>query len=252
MKKIIAALSFAILAFTMTNCEKGCKKSEPATPPTEEKAQENDKAMDSDKPASEKVEGEKESDNQPTGEKGKLMSEWKLTPGQKLYAVINTNMGVIKAELFWEKVPNTVMNFASLATGKIEWKNPKKNGEKEKSALYSGTIFHRVIKGFMIQGGDPEGTGMGGPGYKFNDEFDPSLKHDKAGILSMANAGPNTNGSQFFITEGPTPHLDNRHSVFGVVTEGLEVVNKIASVPTGPNDKPITDVKIEKIDIING
>lgn len=250
MRKIAVVLSLVMVAFTMTNCGKGCKKSEPETPTLQKNAVENGNALDTqklgDKPLSDNAQ-----ENKASGDKEKVMSEWKLQPDQKLFAVITTNKGVIKAELFWKQVPNTVWNFAALATGKKEWTN-RKTGAKEMSPLYSGTIFHRVIKEFMIQGGDPEGTGMGGPGYKFNDEFDPSLRHDKPGILSMANAGPNTNGSQFFITERATPHLDNRHSVFGQVVEGMDVVKNIASVATGPNDKPVEDVKIEKIDIIAG
>ena len=148
-------------------------------------------------------------------------------------ATITTSKGVIVAELFDSETPDTVANFEKLANGDF----------------YDGTRFHRVIANFMIQGGDRLGTGTGGPGYNFADEFHPSLRHSKAGILSMANAGPNTNGSQFFITLGPTPHLDNRHSVFGEVTEGMDVVRRIGSVPTGRSDRPVKPVVINHIAI---
>ena len=128
-------------------------------------------------------------------------------------------------------------NFVGLAEGTIEWTHPG-TGQKQKAPFYDGIVFHRVIDGFMIQGGDPLGKGYGGPGYKFEDEFHPSLRHTRAGMLSMANAGPNTNGSQFFITLGPTPHLDNRHTVFGEVVEGMDVVMKIGKTKTGAGDRP--------------
>src|SRR5438876_11294665 len=140
-----------------------------------------------------------------------------------LYAHFTTSEGSFKVHLFDEEAPSTVANFVGLAEGSKEWTDPR-TGRKVKQPYYNGTIFHRVIDGFMIQGGDPLGQGTGGPGYMFADEFHPGARHSKAGMLSMANAGPNTNGSQFFITLGPTPHLDNRHSVFGEVVEGLDVV----------------------------
>mgnify|MGYP002133037385 CR=1 FL=1 len=152
---------------------------------------------------------------------------------QRLIAKFKTNVGVFSIELFHDKVPNTVSNFATLA----------------KEGFYNGTIFHRVIDGFMIQGGDPEGSGRGGPDYRFADEFDRTLKHAKKGVLSMANAGPNTNGSQFFITLAPTPHLDGRHSVFGEVVEGMEVVEKIGKVETDAQDRPVSKVVVEQIDL---
>jgi peptidyl-prolyl cis-trans isomerase A (cyclophilin A) len=165
-----------------------------------------------------------------------------------VYAHFETSLGNFTAELFDAKTPKTVANFTGLAEGSKEWKHPK-TGEKSKKPFYDGIIFHRVIGGFMIQGGDPLGQGYGGPGYQFEDEFHPDLRHDRPGILSMANAGPNTNGSQFFITLGPTPHLDRRHSVFGAVVEGLDVVEKIGKVKTGPQDRPITPVVINALRI---
>ncbi len=168
-----------------------------------------------------------------------------------LYATFKTSMGDIVVRLFDDKAPKTVENFVGLAAGTKEWTDPK-TGAKVKRPLYSGTVFHRVIPNFMIQGGDPLGRGTGGPGYKFADEFHPDLRHNKAGILSMANAGPNTNGSQFFITHVPTPHLDNRHSVFGEVVKGQEVVVAIGNVPHGPGDRPLKDVVLNEVVISRG
>ena len=165
-----------------------------------------------------------------------------------VHAEFATTEGSFTVRLFDQEVPNTVANFVGLAEGTKEWTDPKTH-EKVTKPFYDGIIFHRVIEGFMIQGGDPLGQGIGGPGYKFADEFHPSLRHSKAGILSMANAGPNTNGSQFFITLAPTPHLDNRHSVFGEVTEGMDVVRRIGSTPTGRQDRPAKDVVINAVTI---
>jgi peptidyl-prolyl cis-trans isomerase A (cyclophilin A) len=173
-------------------------------------------------------------------------------PAVPLYATFKTSMGDIVIRLFDDKAPKTVANFVGLATGEKEWTDPK-TGQKVKRALYNGTIFHRVIPNFMIQGGDPLGNGTGGPGYRFEDEFSPELRHNKAGILSMANAGPNTNGSQFFITHVPTPHLDNRHSVFGEVVKGQEVVVAIGNVERSrPGDRPLKDVVLKEVVISRG
>ena len=165
-----------------------------------------------------------------------------------VYAQFETSEGNFTIRLFDKEAPNTVANFVGLAEGTKEWTDPRTN-QKVTQPYYDGIIFHRVIDGFMIQGGDPLGQGIGGPGYKFADEFHPSLRHSKPGILSMANAGPNTNGGQFFITLGPTPHLDNKHSVFGEVDEGMDVVRKIGSIATGPRDRPLKDVVIKSVKI---
>jgi peptidyl-prolyl cis-trans isomerase A (cyclophilin A) len=172
--------------------------------------------------------------------------EKKLKPGT--YAHFNTSEGNFTIQLFEKEAPKTVANFVGLAEGSKEWTDPK-SGEKVKKPFYNGLIFHRVIDGFMIQGGCPVGRGTGGPGYKFADEFSPKLRHSKAGILSMANSGPNTNGSQFFITLGPTPHLDDKHSIFGEVVEGMDVVKKIGSTRTDARDRPSKDVVIKELKI---
>ena len=164
-------------------------------------------------------------------------------------ATFVTNQGTFKVKLFPEHAPITVANFTDLASGKREWKDPRDN-QRKSDPLYNGTIFHRVIPGFMIQGGDPAGTGMGGPGYRFEDECPPGgPKFDRAGLLAMANAGPGTNGSQFFVTLAPTVHLNNKHTIFGEVTEGMDVVEAIGALPTGRQDRPEEDVVIEKIEI---
>lgn len=160
-----------------------------------------------------------------------------------------TSEGTFTTRLMPDHAPTTVANFVDLATGKREWKDPR-DGQRKSEPLYDGTIFHRVIPGFMIQGGDPQGTGMGGPGYKFEDECPPGgPKFDRAGLLAMANAGPNTNGSQFFVTLGPTPHLNGKHTIFGEVTDGMDVVEAIGDASTGSNDRPKSDVVLERVEI---
>ena len=163
-----------------------------------------------------------------------------------LYAEFDTSMGVILVKLTYEKTPVTVANFVALAEGN----HPKVREEYKGIKFYDGLIFHRVINNFMIQGGDPVGNGSGGPGYKFLDEFDQSLLHDKSGVLSMANSGPGTNGSQFFITEVPTPHLDFKHSVFGQVVKGIEIQDEISNVKTAIANRPEKDIIIKKLTII--
>jgi cyclophilin family peptidyl-prolyl cis-trans isomerase len=156
-------------------------------------------------------------------------------------AIFETSLGSFEAELYAKECPETVWNFINLAEGRQE--------TSREGNFYDGLTFHRVIEGFVIQGGCPQGTGTGGPGYQFADEFDAALRHDSEGILSMANAGPRTNGSQFFITLASTPHLDDRHSVFGKVVKGLDVVNKIGSVQTGPGDRPQEPVIMTRVRI---
>ena len=178
-------------------------------------------------------------------------------PGSgQLYAKISTSLGDITVLLEEHRAPNTVKNFVGLATGAIDWVDPKTNKSMRGTPCFDGIRFHRVIPDFMIQCGDPLSRhtdeamrwGTGGPGYRFEDEFHPELRHDGPGVLSMANSGKNTNGAQWFITEGPTPHLNNKHSVFGKVTSGLDVVNKIARVAT-TRDRPDQDIVLQRVQI---
>jgi peptidyl-prolyl cis-trans isomerase A (cyclophilin A) len=168
----------------------------------------------------------------------------------ELFATLRTSSGPVRVQLFPDHAPKTVANFVGLADGTGEWTDPK-TGQKGEGPLYAGTVFHRVIPGFMIQGGDPLGTGTGGPGYRFKDEIHPELAFTKPYLLAMANAGPGTNGSQFFITVANTPHLTGRHTIFGEVTDqaSRDIVDAIATTPTGPMDRPKTDVVIEEISV---
>jgi peptidyl-prolyl cis-trans isomerase A (cyclophilin A) len=161
-------------------------------------------------------------------------------------ATLHTNRGDIEVELHDERAPQTVENFTGLATGEQEWED---EGETVEEPLYDDVDFHRIIEGFMIQGGDPDETGRGGPGYQFDDEFHDDLRHDSKGTLSMANSGPDTNGSQFFITLDAQPHLDGRHAVFGQVVEGMDVVDEIGAVPTDGNDQPQEEVVLESVTV---
>ena len=164
------------------------------------------------------------------------------------YATLHTTLGDIEVRLLPNHAPKTVRNFVGLDDGSIEWTDPRTRA-KVSRPLYDGTIFHRVIDGFMVQGGDPLGTGTGGPGYAFADEFHPELRFDKPYLLAMANAGPGTNGSQFFITVAPTPHLNMRHTIFGEVSSGTEVVDAICRVPKGRMDRPTQDVVITSVTV---
>jgi peptidyl-prolyl cis-trans isomerase A (cyclophilin A) len=164
-------------------------------------------------------------------------------------AVFVTSHGSFTVRLLPDHAPNTVANFVELATGKRAWRDPR-DGRRKSDPLYEGSVFHRVIENFMIQGGDPEGTGRGGPGYRFEDECPPGgPKFDRPGLLAMANAGPNSNGSQFFVTVAPTPWLDGKHTLFGEVVEGMDVVEAISTVPVGPQDRPEQDVVLERVEI---
>jgi len=163
----------------------------------------------------------------------------------EVYAIFDTSMGKFKAKLFADKAPETVKNFTDLAEGKSDKVDAKYKGKK----FYDSTKFHRVIPSFMIQGGDPLGNGTGGPGYTFKDEFAPGLKHDKVGLLSMANRGPGTNGSQFFVTVEKTPWLDGKHAIFGEVVEGYDIVEKISKAPRDSGDRPNTDIVVKSVTI---
>jgi peptidyl-prolyl cis-trans isomerase A (cyclophilin A) len=205
---VLAALALPLLAFGQTR--------PPATPPKQES---------------------------PPAAQGKWTS--RVAKGQDVYATLKTNQGDIVVRLFSKDAPKTVANFVGLAAGEKEWRDP--SGKTQKKPFYDGLIFHRVIPDFMVQGGDPTGTGRGNPGYMFEDEFQSGRTFDKPGLLAMANAGPNTNGSQFFITTSTPSWLNNRHTIFGEVVQGYETVLKIGQVPRGPADRPQQDVVIKKV-----
>ncbi len=185
------------------------------------------------------------------GSAGPSQGVWtdKVSAGKDLYATIKTNLGSVTLKLYSKDAPKTVKNFVGLSTGEREWRNPATGEVKKGTPLYNGTIFHRVIDGFMIQGGDPLGTGTGNPGYQFEDEVASGRTFDRVGLLAMANAGPGTNGSQFFITTSTPQYLNGKHTIFGEVVKGYDVVEAISKVPKQPGDRPITPVVIENIAI---
>jgi len=220
MKKIISLLVLTILVFSLAACTKEEQKKATETKELIENSSHNNNNNNESKMNDSKLQAPTEADAN-------------AIKGQDKTIVMETTKGTIKIKLFTDKAPLTCANFVNLA----------------EAGFYDGLIFHRVIKDFMLQGGDPLGTGTGGPGYKFQDEFDPSLKHDHPGILSMANSGPRTNGSQFFITTVPTPWLDGKHSIFGEVIEGIEIVKEIENTKTGMADKPIEDIVMTKVTI---
>lgn len=211
---------------------------------------EKKKAKTEEKKVEDKIEDAKASkDTSKKSKNKKDKAQAAQTKGTPMYAIFETTQGTFKVKLFADKAPKTVENFVGLAEGTKEFTDPK-TGKQTKRPFYDGLIFHRVIPNFMVQGGCPLGTGTGGPGYRFEDEFGPGLKHDKPGKLSMANAGPNTNGSQFFITVAATPWLDGKHAIFGEVVENYDLVKNISEVRTGANDKPAEAITIKHVIIV--
>ena len=205
---------------------------------------------DADEPRNETAtDGGKDADKEPQTDGGDTGESGGGNEAERLTATLHTSKGDVEIELYDERVPRTVDNFVGLATGEREWEDPETGEAVEGEPLYDDVLFHRVIEGFMIQTGDPTGTGRGGPGYTFDDEFHEELRHDGEGVVSMANSGPDTNGSQFFITLEATPHLDDRHSVFGQVVDGMDVVREIGSVETDANDRPLDDVVLESVTV---
>lgn len=239
----IYVVAFILVALGIrAQAEPAAAKEAPATPAvTETKPETTAATKETPETKQDKVAGKKGKD--------KKADKAEVKKDKKMIAQFETNLGTFKVQLFPEQAPKTVENFVGLAEGTKEFTDPA-TGKPAKRHFYDGLKFHRVIDGFMIQGGDPLGKGIGGPGYTFADEFDKNLHHSKPGILSMANAGPNTNGSQFFVTVAATPWLDGRHTIFGEVTEGMDVVMKISKAKTRPGDVPMEDIVIKKLTII--
>jgi len=221
---------FALLLILLVACAAPVEDKTEMEDKTEKEVEE----IETETQETEELDAEAEKEQAEVEELEQATVEVEQTMAEGTIVELDTTMGIMKIKLFVEEAPKTTDNFKKLVS----------------DGFYDGTVFHRVIKGFMIQGGDPEGTGRGGPGYTIDDEFGPGLKHDKKGILSMANAGPDTGGSQFFITLGPTPHLNGKHAIFGEVIEGIDVLDKIGSTQTGAQDRPTTEIKITKAKII--
>ncbi len=240
-------LLFSIFAFSpLVKAEEKAKEAPPAQ--TKAAAKAEAKALPAASPVGTKAEAK--ALPSPSPAKAETTQATKKKGFKNMYALFDTTMGNIKCRLFFDKVPNTVANFTDLAEGKKEWIDSSSR-TKKKTHFFDGLVFHRVIPKFMIQGGDPLGNGTGGPGYQFKDEFASDLKHDKPGMLSMANSGKDTNGSQFFITSVATPWLDRKHTIFGEVIEGMDVVDAISNTPRdSSNDKPLKSVVINKLTII--
>lgn len=231
---VVGILAISLGANNVFAEEPAAKAAAKPASTTDSQPKKEDKASSSNKEA-------KKTDKKDTKKETKKMSASSIT--------LKTTAGDIELKLFPEAAPKTVENFVGLATGSKTWTDPKTGKEMKGKSLYAGTIFHRIIPGFMIQGGDPLGQGIGGPGYKFEDEFKSGKTFDKPGILAMANAGPNTNGSQFFITVAATPWLNNRHTIFGEVTKGMDIVEKIVNAPKGPRDFPDSPVSIQSVEV---
>lgn len=251
--RAIGASTVVGLAGCLGDGEEGLEDDNDDDPGTEPDTDETDETVsDSDETVTETEDDDPEesSDDDPANDDADADdssdSEGSVT------ATLQTSKGDIEVELYDERAPRTVDNFVGLATGERTWVDPETGDEVEGEPLYDEVLFHRIIEDFMIQTGDPTGTGRGGPGYEFDDEFHDELRHDEAGILSMANSGPDTNGSQFFITLAPQPHLDGRHSVFGAVIDGMDVVEKIGSVETDENDRPLEEVVLESVTVDDG
>lgn len=251
--KISIAIWIYVAAFMIITWSfKSHSADAPATEVTKEiptSKAEKKKAKAEEKKVDEKIEDAKASATTKKSKNKKDKAQSAQTKGTPMYAIFETTQGTFKIKLFADKAPKTVDNFVGLAEGTKEFTDPK-TGKQTKRPFYDGLIFHRVIPNFMIQGGCPLGTGTGGPGYKFEDEIAPGLKHDKPGKLSMANAGPNTNGSQFFITVAATPWLDGKHAIFGEVVENYDLVKAISEVRTGANDKPAEPITIKHVKIV--
>jgi peptidyl-prolyl cis-trans isomerase A (cyclophilin A) len=244
---LLAPIAAALIAILLAACPAERRPDEePTAPPQQTETPEAERQAPPEQPSAPE-ERAPEAAEAPLGPPRVTARE--LVPGDaNLYGILRTSMGAIVVRFFEQEAPVAVANFVGLATGQLRYRNAQ-TGEVERGPFYDGTIFHRVIPDFMIQGGDPTGTGTGGPGYRFNDERQ-DIGFDRPGLLGMANAGPNTNGSQFFITERPTPHLTGRHTIFGTVEQGMDIVNAIARVPRGMMDRPMEPVVMENVEIV--